>query len=151
MGRLVASTVVLSSVFGLAFQASAAGWIICNRTAEKLQVAIAYHDGANGWMTEGWWELGSCGGCASVMDHSKTDGTNVFLRAVTPTGLGRLEGAARFCVSDHAKGAPPWTGRSGKSCGKGYVSAGFSKHVVDTDKNFTTNIRGKVAGKVCID
>jgi hypothetical protein len=85
------------------------------------------------------------------MSHSKTDGTNVFLHATTPRGSPRVEGDARFCVSDHAKGAPPWTGRSGKVCGRGYVSAKFSKHVVDTDKDFTTNIRGKVAGRTCID
>ena len=151
MARLIAFMVLLSTVFGLSLQASAEGWRICNRTAEQLHVAIAYHDGANGWLTEGWWELRACGGCASVMDHSKTDGTNVFLRAVTPKGSARVEGSARFCVSDHAKGAPPWTGRSGKVCGKGYVSGGFSKHVVDTDKTFTTSITGKVAGKVCID
>lgn len=139
------------AVSGSSVPAHAAGWLICNRTAEPLQVAIAYHDGANGWLTEGWWSLNACGGCTRVMKHSQTDGTNVFFRAVTPKGDERVGGSTRFCVSSHASGAPPWTGRSGKTCGKGYVSGGFSKHVVDTEKDFTSKITGKVAGKTCID
>lgn len=151
MFRLSTFVATLALVLNVAAQASANGWIICNRTPEKLDVAIAYHDGPNGWLTEGWWQLNACGGCKTVMEHSKTDGTNVFLHATTTKGVPRIVGEGRFCVSDHAKGAPAWTGRSGKKCGPGYVSASFQKHVVDTDKNFTTNIRGKVGGRTCVD
>jgi uncharacterized membrane protein len=151
VSKFLAVVALLSGIVGLSTQASAAGWLICNRTPEELQVAIAYHDGANGWLTEGWWSLKACGGCTRVMDQSKTDGANVFYRAVTPRGDERIGGKTHFCVSSHANGAPPWTGRSPKVCGKGYVSGGFSQHTVDTEKDFRSNITGKVAGKVCLD
>ena len=150
MARVIALACLLTA-FGLPLEAHAAGWLVCNRTSEPLQVAIAYHDGPNGWLTEGWWGLNPCGGCARVMNHSQTDGTNVFLSAVTRDGSARVDGEARFCVSDHAKGAPPWTGRSGKTCGPGYVSRGFAKQVIDTEKDFTTNVRGNTSSARCVD
>jgi hypothetical protein len=127
-------------------------WTICNRTAEELHVAIAYFHTSEQWLSEGWWTLRACGGCARVMDLAKTDRVNQFFRAVTPNGVERVGGDRRFCVSSHAKGAPPWTGRSGAKCGGDYVSAGFRLQKVEfSDENFTTNITGKVSGKVCID
>lgn len=152
MSRLMTTMAILIGIAGWSMRANAEGWHVCNRTAEDLRIAIAYHDGANGWLTEGWWTLRQCGGCAYVMPHSKTDGTNVFLHATTRGGALRVGGEGRFCVSDPAKGAPPWTGRSGKTCGAGYVSATFQKHVVDTDKKYTTNITGNASGgRRCID
>ena len=149
--RVAVFSVLLSTMFGIA-QARAADWIICNGTAEDLDVAIAYFHTSNQWLSEGWWTVHACGGCARVMDLSKTDRVNQFFRAVTPNGSERVGGSSRFCVSSHAKGAPPWTGRSGPRCGGDYISAGFKLQAIEySDRDFKTNITGAVAGRRCID
>jgi len=149
--RLAFLSVLLFTMFGIA-QAHAAQWIICNRTAEDLDVAIAYLHTSNQWLSEGWWTVRACGGCAKVMDLSKSDRVNHFLHATTRSGEERVGGNDRFCVSSHAKGAPPWTGRSGRTCGGDFELAGFALHVVDSeDKDFTTTLRGQVAGRTCTD
>jgi uncharacterized membrane protein len=137
--------------------ADAAQWRICNRTAEDLYVAIAYLHTSNQWLSQGWWSLRACGGCANVMDLSNTDRVNQYFRAVTPAGVERIGGGNRFCVSSRGLGAPgaPFTGRSGPDCGKrggGYLLAGFRLQAVEySDRNFKTDITGTVPGKRCID
>jgi hypothetical protein len=152
MSKLVTIAVLLSTTLGMPMQANAAWWTICNQTAEEMQVAIAYLHTSNQWLSEGWWTVHACGGCARVMDLSKTDRVNQFFRAVTPNGSERVGGSSRFCVSSHAKGAPPWTGRSGPRCGGDYISAGFKLQAIEySDRDFKTNITGAVAGRRCID
>ena len=147
----MAPVAVCLSALLAATPGSAASWTICNKTAEDLQVAIAYLHTSDQWLSEGWWTVKACGGCAQVMNLSKTDRVNQFFRAVTPVGEERVGGSHRFCVSSHAKGAPPWTGRSGPRCGGDYVSAGFALQAVESqDRNFTTNINpAPGAGRRC--
>ena len=146
ISRLAPFAMCLSTLF-VAAPASAASWTICNKSPEELQVAIAYLHTSNQWLSEGWWTVRSCGGCVQVMNLSKTDRVNQFFRAVTPSGEERVGGSHRFCVSSHAKGAPPWTGRSGPRCGGDYVSAGFALQAIESqDRNFTTNINAAPGG-----
>ena len=60
--RLSASAVALGSLTALALAASAqpaaADFRLCNNTPSRVGVAIGYK-GADGWTTEGWWNLAS--------------------------------------------------------------------------------------------
>ena len=127
--------------------ANAKGWRICNRTAEDLDVAIAYKDRQDQWISKGWHGLRSCGGCAMVMDHGRTEYTDVFLHAKNGAGVVRFGGGARFCVTSSA-----FTVRNGPRCGGGYTAASFSKQVIASgDRDFVTNLTGRASGRVCID
>jgi uncharacterized membrane protein len=60
--RLAASALLLSivTILGLAASATpaAADFRLCNNTASRVGVAVGYKD-ADGWTTEGWWNLPS--------------------------------------------------------------------------------------------
>ena len=60
MPKLIAAMTALIVVAGWSARANAEGWHVCNKSAEDLKIAIAYHDGANDWLTEGWWTLRRC-------------------------------------------------------------------------------------------
>src|SRR5215213_2517903 len=114
-----------------------AAWRICKRTAENKLVAIAYvNPRGGGFLSEGWWELRSCGGCATVL-HARTtsDPDNVFLRVEGPGGV--IEGSSIFCV-----GKTPFT-----TFGKGRCAdkRAFEHKQINIRGNFTTNIRGRSA------
>lgn len=120
-----------------------ADWTICNRTADRLRVAVAYVNPAGGFISEGWWTLNACGGCARVVLRSETsDPNHVFFRAESD-GV-RVEGNSRFCV-----GRSPF-----RMNGRGQCRdvRGFRQAAVDLDRNFTTNINPPGgAGRRCID
>jgi uncharacterized membrane protein len=141
--RHIVGPAALFLVMGFLTDAQAA-WRICNRTAENKLVAIAYvNPRGGGFLSEGWWELRPCGGCATVLQASTTsDPDNVFLRVEGPGGV--IEGSSIFCV-----GKTPFT-----TFGKGRCAdkRAFEHKQINIRGNFTTNIRGRSAsGRVCID
>jgi len=152
--QLMKVCVVAAVALGAPLYAHAASWTICNKTTEDLNVAIGYFHTSGQWLSEGWWTVRSCGGCARVMDLAKTDRVRQYVRAETVGGSERLGGRTRFCVSNRASGQPPFTVRSGSRCNGNYVSVGFSAQDVEwADRNFTTNINSppRSGGRVCID
>jgi uncharacterized membrane protein len=132
----------LSVSVGLCAKAQAEGWHICNHTPEELNVAIAYATPQEQWVSKGWHALGACGGCAFVMDSSRTEHSNVFYRAQNTAGAERISGPDRFCVSPGA-----FEYQRTPNC----QSAGFRLQVINSDGKFTTNINGSVNGRHCID
>ena len=48
------------------------------------------------WISKGWHSLGSCGGCAMVMDERRTEYTNVYYHAQDPSGAERIGGQLGF-------------------------------------------------------
>jgi uncharacterized membrane protein len=57
------------AVFGtmlLGASTAAAGFRVCNRSAESVDVAIGYNDAERGWTSRGWWVLQS-GACATII------------------------------------------------------------------------------------
>jgi uncharacterized membrane protein len=118
-----------------------ASWTICNKTADNMRVAIAYVNPRGGFISEGWWTVRACGGCATVLQTKDTsDHRNVFYHA---EGGGVIEGSSVFCV-----GNSPF-----KLNGKG--SCAVKKRFLHKEINLrshTTNITGRSAsGRVCID
>lgn len=131
----------------LPVSANAAMWTICNKTPEDLSVAIAYQDHDNQWVSRGWWSVRACGGCAKVLNLSKTETVDQFYRAVSPSGAERITGRNRFCV-----GSSSFTARNGGRCPSGHTAAGFKRIEVEySDRNHTSNIVGSVGGRTCID
>ena len=137
----IGACVVLSLV---ATSAAHADWTICNRTADSMRVAVAYVNPRGGFISEGWWTLRACGGCATVVLRSETsDPNNVFFHAESPEGT-RIDGNSQFCV-----GRSPF-----KMDGKGQCNdtRSFQHAAVNLDRNFTTTINPpNNAGRRCID
>src|SRR5437879_4942628 len=76
-----------------------ADFTICNKTAESVTVAVAYVNPRGGFISEGWWKVGACGGCKLVVLSTETsDPHNVFYHA---HGGGNVwEGESRFCTKN---------------------------------------------------
>ncbi|MFL5279973.1 MAG: DUF1036 domain-containing protein [Rhodopila sp.] len=116
---------MITFFFLTAFSANAqASWQICNRTSEKMSVAIAYVDSAHGgFISQGWWQLRECGGCATVMSSGQTGDPNVFFRAEGSEGT-EFSGGDHFCVS----GSEPFKYRNAgtKDCQNRSLTVSFS-------------------------
>jgi uncharacterized membrane protein len=154
MRALAKLSLVVSVVLGVPLYAHAASWTICNRTAEDVNVAIGYLHTSGQWLSEGWWTIRSCGGCAQVMNLAKTDQVRQYFRAETTGGSERVGGSTRFCVSNRSSGQPPFTVGRASQCRGNYVSVGFRAQDVEwADRNFKTNINPQPGsgGRVCID
>lgn len=140
-------TVLVALMAAVPLQAGAASWTICNKAPENLLVAIAYLDKQNRWVSEGWWNLQRCGGCARVMDLSQTDAADQFYRAISSSGLERVSGGDRFCVSPQRFTVP-----NRGQCPAGFSAAGFRRVKVEySDRNHTSNINPAPGGPVCMD
>jgi len=143
-----AAAIVLVS--GLPHEARAASWTVCNRTPDRLTIAIGYPAVSAQILTEGWWTIGGCGGCAIVMDartaNQLPDKTTTYLRAEFNDGSGSVEGDENFCVDANA-----FHINSTASPGCNDMRS-FRTQQVNLNKNHTTNITGRGrSGQVCID
>jgi len=146
--RGLSLVLALATSVGLSAHAHAKGWQVCNRTPEHLTVAIAYKDGSDQWISRGWHSLRRCGGCAWVMDHARTEYSDVYLHAETANGVERFGGDARFYVTSTAFEI---RNPHHSKCGGGARVASFAKQVIRSDeRNFTTNLNPG-NGPVCID
>src|SRR5689334_6730586 len=132
--RKMVHVLSLAASVALSANAQADGWHICNHTPEELNVAIAYKDTQEQWISKGWHKLGSCGGCAMVMDERRTEYTNVYYHAQNSSGDQRIGGQTRFCVSPGV-----FTYRQTANCPS---KAGFHLTVIENEGKFTTRIRG---------
>jgi uncharacterized membrane protein len=138
---VVLSLVLLSSI---PKEAHAGSWTVCNKTPDKLTIAIGYANSAGGINTEGWWTLNPCDGCANVLNQNQTaDYKNAYLHAHAQ-GVGIVEGNESFCVRDNAF---TLNNAQGSNCSK---RKSFRSQNVNLNKNWTTNITGRGrSGNVC--
>src|SRR5262245_17924321 len=138
MFKLIAVVIValVAIVLGSSLQAHAdQQWRICNKDSEQAVVAIAYAiPGSFRVLSEGWWTLRGCGGCAVVLKKSDTsDPKTVFLRAENSKGQAVVEGRTQFCVARHR-----FTIKGNDNCkGRGFEDAGFDRTEVDLNKDYT--------------
>ena len=138
---LIGAAAALAILSGTAADAQAQGWTVCNRTPNPLRVGIGYAGPSGGIVTEGWWTVGSCGGCEFVLNADETaDRGTVYLHAHTRDGSDVIAGSEDFCV-----GRSPFTihGAQG-GCGR---TESFRAQNVNLNKDWTTNINGSG----CID
>jgi uncharacterized membrane protein len=132
------AAVVLSS----AVVAEAQSWQICNRLTEDRVVSIAYVNlgSSGGFISEGWWTVKACGGCAKVLLRKETsDPHNVFLRAKDSRGNVVMDGGSRMCSASFKH-----TIVGNDSCKRrGFEDAMYRHVTVDLNKNYTTNLTGE--------
>jgi uncharacterized membrane protein len=142
-----ALTLVLS--FGLTAVAWAESWQVCNRTPDNMTVAIAYSNSFGQIITEGWWTIRACGGCATVVGSEKAralpDKRNAYLYAHVGS-TATIRGDESFCVGDSE-----FTINSSASPGCPHRRP-FKAESINLNRDHTTNITGRgVSGNVCID
>jgi uncharacterized membrane protein len=137
--------------FGFLNEALAGTWQVCNRTPDRLNIAIAYSNSFGQIITEGWWEVGACGGCATVIGQDLAgqlpDKSNAYLHADTAGNeVTVVRGSEEFCVSKerfkiNSSASPGCT-----------IRQSFRSEPINLNRNWTTNITGKgQSGSVCID
>jgi len=119
---------------------------ICNKTPERMTVAVVYIASNPSFTSKGWWRLEACGGCKKVLTAQETtDPNNVFYRAEGSEGS-VIQGSDRFCVNGSS--AFKMDGKT-RNCSD---KRGFLLLEKINVNNWTTNITGKSSsGKVCID
>jgi uncharacterized membrane protein len=145
--RIGALVGVMVFTLGISFSDEAqAAWRVCNRTAEEVQVAIAYDQGGGSFVSEGWWSIPACGGC-KVVHGAAFPVTGVFLHA---EGTGLSWGRDNlFCVNPQSR----FRVVGGGNCEhRGLKTESFMTVNVPGNGMHTTNLTGRASsGKVCID
>jgi uncharacterized membrane protein len=150
--RNVASTAAIAFVLissGFADEAVAGHWQVCNRTPDRLNLAIAYSNSFGQIVTEGWWEVGACGGCAIVIGRDLAcqlpDKSNAYLHAdLVGNEVTVIRGTENFCVSKerfkiNSSASPGCT-----------IRQSFRSESINLNRDWTTNITGKGrSGNVC--
>jgi uncharacterized membrane protein len=112
-----------------------------------MWVAIAYDPGDGRYISEGWWKLNACGGCANLGTYSLL---NVWYYAHNRGSSRVVEGDDLFCTNS------PEAFRIDNQAACRlrpdlWDTKGF-RSVVLRGANFTSNIRGSAGnGAVCID
>jgi uncharacterized membrane protein len=120
-GVLVASLVVL--VLAASAGPAAADFRLCNNTASRVGVAVGYKD-ADGWTTEGWWNLPSRT-CETVLKGNLV-ARYYYVYAIDYDHGGEWIGTAVMCTRDKE-----FTIRGIGDClARGYDRSGFFE--VDT-------------------
>jgi len=151
--RNVASTAAITFVLlsGFVDQAAAGHWRVCNKTPDRLNFAIAYSNSFGQIVTEGWWEVRACGGCAIVIGRNLAgrlpDKSNAYLHAeIAGTDITVIRGTENFCVSKKE-----FTINSSASPGCPNRQS-FRSESINLNRDWTTNITGRgQSGNVCID
>lgn len=124
----------LAALIGAAALPARAELIVCNETAARHSVAIAYADGPV-WVSEGWWNI-AAGACKTVVSGALRN-RYYYYRATAP---GRRFDGERyfFCVQPEV-----FTIRGDKDCeARGYARAEFRS--IDTGpsaRRFTVTLR----------
>jgi uncharacterized membrane protein len=120
--RLFALILGVFVLFGLA-EPAAADFRLCNNTASRVGVAIGYKD-ADGWTTEGWWNLPSRT-CETILKGNLV-ARYYYVYAIDYDHGGEWMGQAFMCTRDRE-----FTIRGIADClARGYDRTGFFE--VDT-------------------
>jgi uncharacterized membrane protein len=153
MKKLLTKLGIISLIVSIlmGFAPPAFAWQICNHTPDDVWSAIAYDNG-QGYISEGWWRLTSCGGCKIVYSGSpKLKG--VFFHAHNQDRTLNWGDNNQFCVDDgNAFTLGPDENSVRGACEhEGFRLENFQDLVLPGD-NHTTNLTGRRAdGRVCID
>lgn len=152
MQVLVRNAVALTALpvvlfFSLSNEARAGSWSVCNKTPDKVTVAVGYSNSFGQILTNGWWTVQACGGCATVVGsdlaNQLPDKRNAYLHAHAG-GADVIEGDENFCVSGNEFSL---NSSASPHCGS---RRSFRQVPIDLNKAWTTNITGRsVSGRVC--
>jgi uncharacterized membrane protein len=105
---------------------------ICNTTSSRVGIAIGYRD-AQGWATEGWWNL-TPKGCETLL-KGKLAARFYYIHAVDYDKGGEWGGKSLMCVRDRE-----FSVRGTDNClSRGFDRAGFFE--VDTGEQYGWTIQ----------
>src|SRR5215207_7098534 len=65
-GRFVLAIAVVTIAFLSATAPGQAEFRVCNKSTERVDVALGYDGGRKGWIAEGWWGVG-VGKCVTLL------------------------------------------------------------------------------------
>lgn len=106
---------------------------ICNRTENRVGVAIGYKDD-QGWATEGWWNLSN--GSCEVLLHGPLVARFYYIYAVDYDAGGEWNGPAFMCTQDEE-----FTIRGINDCSdRGYNRTGFFEVDTGAEENWTIQL-----------
>ena len=129
------------AVCGLAVapDAARADLRMCNTTNSRVGVAIAYRD-AQGWTTEGWWNI-SPRGCAPLL-RGTLAARFYYVHAVDYDKGGEWTGKSVMCVRNKE-----FTIRGIEDClARGYDRAGFFEVDTGEQKSWTIQLTDGTGG-----
>ena len=142
-GNLVSIALLGLVAFG-ARQPALADWRFCNNTPEQAFVAIAVDNG-DGYISMGWTGVPACGGCATALGGMPNN-RGAFYSAHTDSL--KWGGDNQFCVGLRDFTFKQENRVPGACEHRGGHKDDFSLTRL-TGNNFTTNLNGRIAGKMC--
>ena len=111
---------------------------LCNMTASRIGVAIGYRD-AQGWVTEGWWNLPPASAAPKNCDTLLTGALAArfyYVHAQDYDRGGEWAGKATMCTRDKE-----FTSRGVENClARGYERAGFFEIDTGEQKSWTVQL-----------
>jgi uncharacterized membrane protein len=97
LSTLTAGIVVMLAVLAASTRPAAADFRLCNNTPSRVGVAIGYKD-ADGWSTEGWWNLPSRT-CETILKGNLV-ARYYYVYAIDYDRGGEWTGRAYMCTRD---------------------------------------------------
>jgi uncharacterized membrane protein len=142
ISRSLASALLLSAIAVAALAASAgpaaANFRLCNNTSSRVGIAVGYKD-AQGWTTEGWWNLPSRT-CETLLKGNLV-ARYYYVYAVDYDRGGEWMGQAYMCTRDKE-----FTIRGTDNClARGYDRTGFFE--VDTGEQTAWTVQLTESGE----
>ncbi len=106
---------------------------ICNTTTSRVGVALGYRD-AQGWITEGWWNLGARN-CETIL-RGQLAARFYYIHAVDYDRGGEWSGRSQLCVRNRE-----FTIRGIEDClARGFDRAGFFEVDTGEQKSWTIQL-----------
>lgn len=107
---------------------------VCNTTTSRVGVALGYRDGAQQWVTEGWWNI-AARGCQTILTGSLT-ARYYYVHAVDYDKGGEWTGQSSMCVQNRE-----FTIRGIEDClARGFDRAGFFEVDTGEQKSWTIQL-----------
>lgn len=112
---------------------------LCNTTSSRIGVAIGYQD-ANGWATEGWWNIAAQ--TCETLHKGALSSRFFYVHAVDYDRGGEWAGQSFMCSTDKT-----FTIRGVQDCPqRGYKKTGFFEVDTGEAKDWTVRLTDPVEG-----
>lgn len=131
--RMALCLAVTGGALALTSGAARADLRMCNMTGSRIGVALGYRD-AQGWITEGWWNLGAKG-CETLL-RGALAARFYYIYAVDYDRGGEWSGKAFMCTRDRE-----FSIRGVENClARGYDRNGFFEVDTGEQKSWTIQL-----------
>ncbi|MDJ1158300.1 DUF1036 domain-containing protein [Chelatococcus sp. SYSU_G07232] len=107
---------------------------VCNMSGSRVGVALGYRD-AQGWITEGWWNISARGGCETLL-KGPLAARYYYIHAVDYDRGGEWSGKSFLCTRDKE-----FAIRGIEDClARGYDRVGFFEVDTGEQKSWTIHL-----------